>query len=88
MVSTLLVTTQECATMQVLAKGYHMYNCDWLWEKPHLATHEGNYWEICNSIIQRVISWENLKQQAYNLLWIYSYLIHSSYKATHSTMPS
>ena len=43
MVCTLLVTTQECATMQVLAKGYHMYNCDWLWEKPHLAMHEGNY---------------------------------------------
>ena len=39
------------------------------------VTHKDKYWEICNSIIQNVISWEGLKLQVCSLLWIYSCLI-------------
>ena len=48
--------------------------CDWLWENPPV-THKDKYLEICNSIIQSVISREGLKLHAYNSLQIYSYLI-------------
>ena len=59
---------------------------DWLWKNPPL-THKDNYLEICNSIIQSVISREGSKLHAYNLLQIYSYLI-ATYKAAHCTIHS
>ena len=52
----------------------HLHKCDWHWENLPL-THKDKYLEICNSIIQSVISREGLKLHAYNLLQIYSYLI-------------
>ena len=65
------------AGMAVDIKGWLSWNayiCDWLWENPPL-TNKDKYLEICNSIIQSVISREGLKLQAYNSLQIYSYLI-------------
>ena len=47
----------------------HVDICDWLWENPPLM----KYLEIRNSIIQSVISQEDSKLHAYNLLQIYSY---------------
>ena len=44
--------------------------CDWLWENLPLM-HKDKYLEIRNSIIQSVISREDLKLHAYNLLQIY-----------------
>ena len=49
--------------------------------------HKDKYLEIRDSIIQS-ISPEGLKLQTYNLLWIYSCLIATDDKATHSTMYS
>ena len=37
-----------------------VYILEWLWENLPLM-HKDKYWEICNSIIQSVISWEGLK---------------------------
>ena len=54
--------------------------CDWLWiNLPLTFTDKDEQWEILNSIIQSVISWEGLKLQAYNLLWIYSYSLAIAY---------
>ena len=50
------------------------HKCDWLWDNQPLA-HKDRYLEICNSIIQNVISREGLKLYAYNSLQTYSYLI-------------
>ena len=58
--------------------------CDWLRENPPLRRKD-KYLEICNSIIQCLISRKRLKLYAYNSLQIYSYLID---KATHCTMHS
>ena len=58
----------------VLHKKKNFINCDSLWENLPLADKD-KYLEICNSIIQSVISREGLKLHAYNSLQIYSYLI-------------
>ena len=42
-------------------------NCDWLWDSQPLM-HKDKYSEICNSVIQYVISQEGLKLQACNLV--------------------
>ena len=50
-----------------------------------VVTHKDKHWEICNSIIPSVISWEGLKLHAYNSLQIYSYLIAMRLSTAQST---